>query len=102
MSLNYLDECFVQLLSIDTVHLSNRRKVVLCGIAVELPVNIYTTLVLSDRIVVLLVVGFDFFLQTSTSQCSHLADSWMQQYFLDRNVELCLLLDDCRHAHSRQ
>ena len=77
MSLNYLDECIAQLFSIDTIHLSNRRQVVLCGVAVEFPVNIYTTLVLRDRIVILLVVGFDFFLQTCTGQRSHLADSWM-------------------------
>ena len=68
MSLNYLDKCIAQLLSIYTSHLSNGRQVVLCGVSVELPVNIHATLVLRNRIILQFVVGLGLFLSAGTSQ----------------------------------
>ena len=74
MSLYYLDECIAQLLSIGTGHLSNGRQVVLSGIAVEFPVDIYATLILGDRIIVAFLPYLDLLPCGLTFGSSQFAD----------------------------
>ena len=75
--LEHSNKGVTQFFCIHTVELRHRWQVVLSGISVELPVNIHTTLVLRDGIIVQLVVGLGLFNLTSTSQWGHLTDSWM-------------------------
>ena len=90
MCLDGGDESVAQILSICTSILLNQRDVILCCLTVQLPIDVYTTLVFSQRIVITLFcqdVIENRFIITNIGQCCQFAYCRMNQNFLGRNME---------------
>ena len=85
MCIDDLDECIAQLLSIGTCHLSDTRQVILGGVTVHLPVDIYSTLVLSDRIIVAFLPHLHLLLCGLTFGSGQFADGGVGENLVCRN-----------------
>src|SRR5574344_594385 len=102
MCIHYLDQRFFDLMSVRRVGVSDIRNIILSRITVKFPIDVYTALVLRDRIVITLlpytlICAVDF-----PSYCGQMTQGGLSKNILGLHYQVQLLANGYTQTHRHK